>query len=774
MKQNQNTKTSIILHGHFYQPPRENPLVDIIPNQPSAKPHANWNERVYSECYRTNAFSRYLDGFGHVLEIVNNYEHISFNFGPTLLTWIEKYHKRTYDRIIEADKKSCETFGHGNAIAQVYNHTILPLATDEDIRTQIAWGKRDFQKRFNRDPEGMWLSEAAVNETVIDHLLEANISYIILSPYQCESIEDEVGNTVKVDPFTVPYYEPFLVEGKSGKSISVFFYHPNLASDISFGHILQDADRMYEKLHTLKESELPPLIQTATDGEIYGHHEPFGDMALAALVKKIEQRDDFELTNYATYLETHKATRKATLLPGEDHKGTSWSCIHGVSRWYKDCGCNTGSQEGWNQQWRTPLREAFTILADAVDTIFANQVTAITHSTISPQELLYSYVEVMSNQTTTAPFFDALESKGVHIGDRKTLAQLLEGQKFKHYMFTSCGWFFNDLAGIEPKQNINYSIQCYELYKKWLDKEIEKSFFSTLALAKSNKKSDGSGRTMAKHFLSEPKGVVDSAGYFLMNRNFARKEDETNTYGKFELQQYNSVEDTKNSYIMTIYDHHTTEVYTIEAHVDVLKSNEFSVQMKVKLEDGQEETFTLNPSMIPLNMLNEVYSWIDKSMNRLSDEEMLKISKHINYYMLIVHNAKNIAKESLYVENMGVSLAALRSIFTTPETITWENKRESISNILKFIQSAGQESARKTVREIFTGEIERVARNIDQLGFNYERGSYLLDVLLLAREHSFQPGITLAQESLYPYVVGERRGQHNTPPLRCVTYSNAN
>ncbi|NCB02411.1 MAG: DUF3536 domain-containing protein, partial [Spirochaetia bacterium] len=503
-------KTSLILHGHFYQPPRENPLVEIIPQQSSAAPAVDWNERVYSECYRTNAYSRYLDGFGHVLDIINNYEYISFNFGPTLLSWMEKLHNRTYLRILEADKKSLERLGHGNAIAQAYNHTILPLSKEEDIRIQIQWGIEDFTHRFNRSPEGMWLGETAVNKKVIDLLIEQGISYIILSPYQAAKIENNLGKMVDVRPFEVPYSEPFLVEGEKNGPISVFFYHPDLASQISFGHILQDADHMYKQLYQIKQAFRPPLIHTATDGEIYGHHEPFGDMALAALIKKIGQKEDFSLTNYATYLETHKATKKAILHKGEDDKGTSWSCSHGVSRWYKDCGCNTGALEGWNQKWRTPLREAVTYLGDTVDLLFEEQVKILTKNTIQGHDLLAPYAKVISNFIDSDTFFDQLAQKGVKITDRNLLSRLLEGQRFKHYMFTSCGWFFNDIGGIEPKQNIQYGIECAKIYQECSETDLLKEFLSILSHAKSNRRSDGSGRAIARIIMNTPPGETEA------------------------------------------------------------------------------------------------------------------------------------------------------------------------------------------------------------------------------------------------------------------------
>ncbi len=764
MKQENQQKTSVILHGHFYQPPRENPLVEIIPQQVSAKPAVDWNERVYSECYRTNAYSRYLDGFGHVLDIINNYEYISFNFGPTLLSWMEKYHKRTYLRILEADRKSVERLGHGNAIAQAYNHTILPLGTVNDTRIQIAWGIEDFSHRFNRLPEGMWLPETAVNPKVIDILIEKGIKYIILSPYQVTSVEDQSGVMKDVKPFEVPYSEPFLVEGEKNGLIPAFFYQPDLASQISFGHLLRDADHMYKQLYQIKQAYKPPLIHTATDGEIYGHHEPFGDMALAALIKKIAAKSDFTLTNYATYLEHHVPKKRAILHKGEENKGSSWSCSHGVSRWYKDCGCSTGSLEGWNQKWREPLREAVSYLGARVDEIFNEKITSLTSQTIAPLDLLSSYAQVISNFVDIDTYFDELEATGVKIHNREILARLLEGQKFKHYMFTSCGWFFNDIAGIEPKQNIQYGVECANLFQPFTDIDLLKEFTSILSHAKSNRRSEGSGRTIARSLAHVPPGESEAGAYFLMNRNFATVENHTVTYGKFRLLNYKVDTQINRKYSLTLLDTKLKKTYSIKALVQTQEHDGYTVTMKIE-EDEVEgvREYTFNSSSIPLKMLEEVYSWIDRSMNNMSDEHMLKVANDISHYTLLVQHAKNVASETLFIESMGTSLSALRSLFATPATIDWDKKRESISNILKFISRTGREIDHRTVKTIFSNEIERVCRSIDTLGFNYERGSYLLDLLNIAREHSFQPSITLAQESLQEVTIGKSLSFYPSP-----------
>jgi len=568
---------------------------------------------------------------------------------------------------------------------------------------------------------------------------------------------------IDVKPFEVPYSEPFLIDGNNNGSICAFFYHADLASQISFGHLLQDADHMYKQLTQIKQAAHPDLIHTATDGEIYGHHEPFGDMALAALVKKIGEKEDFYLTNYATFLDTHTPTKKAILHVGEEGKGSSWSCIHGVSRWYKDCGCNTGALEGWNQKWRTPLREAVTFLADHADTIFKEQVKIITEDSIKSDELLHTYSHVMSNFMDVDTYFVQLEEKGVTINDKKSLAQILEGQRFKHYMFTSCGWFFNDIGGIEPKQNIQYGIECASLYQPYTTLDLEKEFFQMLSHAKSNRRSDGSGRTIAKELLNTPPGESEAAAYFLMNRNFALENDQKDTYGKYILSDYIQHDDKDKHYTLTIHDTKLKKIHYVDALVHTNEHDGYIVSMKTQSDNDKDHTKEYTSSAIPLKMLEEVYSWIDKSMNRMSDEEMLKVARNISYYTLLVQNAKNVSNETLFIESMGSALSALRSLFTTPETLSWDNKRESINNILNFIRRTGREIEKETVITIFTAEIERTSRLIDLLGFNYERGTYLLDLLNIARAHSFQPSTTLAQESLKELTIGKSFESYHSP-----------
>lgn len=763
MKNTWETHCDLILHGHFYQPPRENPLVDIIPKQPSAKPYSDWNERIYDDCYRANAFSRYLDGYGHVRDIVNNYEYLSFNFGPTILSWLEKHHEATYRKIIEADKRSIERLGHGNAIAQSYNHTILPLSTREDARIQILWGIDDFVRRFDREPEGIWLPETAINPMVVDLLSEAGISFIILSPWQCAQVETTDGKMRQVDGNSVPFDTPYILEGEQGGKVSAFFYHPQLASSISFGHMLRDADAMYKELVHIAKDQHPSLIHTATDGEIYGHHEPFGDMALAALIRKVNDNDRFTLSNYATYLERHPATLKAILHDGEDNRGTSWSCSHGVSRWYKDCGCHTGGEQGWNQKWRTPLRQAFTVLGDTVDTLFKEKVDQLFLQKVKGDDLLQDYAAVLSKHESIENFISRWEARtGVTIEDHRMLAELLEGQKYKHYIFTSCGWFFSDLSGIEPRQNINYAVRTIELYQRFSETDLEKMVYPLLKEAKSNKRSEGSGRTIAKSYATGVGGEAEAGAYFLMNKNFARSEDQKTTYGKYALTAYRSEND--GSFTFEVLDTTTLKQDTIVAHVDIIPDDGYKVQMEIT-DNASEHTceYTFSTSHIPPRMLDEVYTWIDHSLSRISDEELDHIANDIRHYSMLVKNGRTAPSETLYIENMGTCLRALRSIFTTPDTLPWEHKRESISHLLGFIKRKGRQKEYDIVHSIFSQELARVSVLIHNEGFTYERGSYLLEVLNVAREQQIQPIITQAQEALYPYIIGTKRRDYTTP-----------
>jgi alpha-amylase/alpha-mannosidase (GH57 family) len=505
----------LIIHGHFYQPPREDPWTGLVDHQPSALPYHDWNERITRECYAANTASRVLGSEGRIEDIINNYRFISFNFGPTLMSWLKNNSPNIYKKIISADKESrTRNLGHGNALAQVYNHMILPLAVQEDIKTQILWGKADFVSHFGRDPEGMWLSETAISEPVIDELIRQKIRYVVLSPWQAEAILDtKTGSWTELNDKPAPCDRAFLIKRKEG-TLSVFFYHPDLAAGISFNHFLHNADDLLYRIKEIfKDTEHGCLVNVATDGEIYGHHEPFGDMCLAALIKKIEKDPWLTVTNYSHFLDLFPAEEEVRLRKGEEGLGTSWSCFHGVSRWYKDCGCNTGSAPGWNQQWRTPLRESLNLLRRELWSTFTRETAKL--SSLTPEVIRNRFIEVLTGKTDRDTFAAAVLSKNTS-DNRSRLSRLLEGQKYAQFMFTSCGWFFSELSGIEPVQNLKYAAKALDIYRPLLPYEVEKPFINLLRQAESNIKEQGNGAAVfTRYAIPDPRLHHKMGGMFL-------------------------------------------------------------------------------------------------------------------------------------------------------------------------------------------------------------------------------------------------------------------
>lgn len=590
-------KNYLILHGHFYQPPREDPDSMVVPLQSSAHPYHDWNCRITKECYAANSASRILDEEGKITNIVNNYRYISFNFGPTLLDWLESKSPNVYHRIITADRESAASNnGHGNAIAQAYNHSILPLDTHNDAELQILWGLDNFRHHFKRDAEGIWLPEAAINPDVIDTLIAYKIKFIILSPWQAEAVREEGQTTWQpLNGKPSPSQKPYNIMGKNGK-IAVFFYNPELASGISFGHYLQSADRLYDKLLTYTSNNNPAyLIHTATDGEIYGHHEPFGDMCLASLIQKVNSGNNFILSNYGFYLEQFPSSGEVILKPGEESKGTSWSCPHGVSRWYKDCGCSTGGKPEWNQKWRTPLRKAFTYLSQALQTVFTTQIETITNQ--DSMNIIKSYSEVINNEISPLDFANRyVNPKDNQL--RIKFLSLLEGQRYRMYMFTSCGWFFSEISGLEPVQNMRYAQRVFNLYKNFLQETVRAEFLRILSEAESNIKEKGSGKDI---FLSIennfPEGF-QAALYFCTE--FSSQNDR---YGNYRLKSISRI--TPLEYSIEITDLATTAQLSYSIFFPKINTEKFTIS--IKNQNNPEKLLTIsNLSNIDLQIRKNI------------------------------------------------------------------------------------------------------------------------------------------------------------------------
>jgi alpha-amylase/alpha-mannosidase (GH57 family) len=480
----------ICIHGHFYQPPRENPWLEDIELQDSAYPFHDWNERIAVECYAPNGVARILDGEGRIGRIVNNYGQISFNVGPTLLSWLEKHRPDAYLAILDADRTSRQRFtGHGSAIAQGYNHMIMPLANSRDKATQVAWGLGDFRRRFGREPEGMWLPETAVDLETLEILAGEGIAYTILAPHQAARIrplgekrwQDVSGG--KVDP-RIPYRCPL----PSGKSIDLFFYDGPLAQDIAFGGLLSDGENFLQRLVGNPSGDSrPELVHVATDGETYGHHHRFGEMALAYCLDQIERRKLARITNYGEFLATYPPAFEVQIA-----ENTSWSCAHGVERWRSDCGCHIGGKPGWTQAWRAPLRAALDWLRDELVLLFEKEAGSLF---ADPWKARDAYIEVLLDRSpeTVRAFFQAQAGRALNPEEEVRALRLLELQRQAMLMYTSCGWFFDEVSGIETTQILAYAGRAVQLAEEACGVHLEDGFVQRLSEVPSNDPRKGDG-----------------------------------------------------------------------------------------------------------------------------------------------------------------------------------------------------------------------------------------------------------------------------------------
>lgn len=496
----------LTIHGHFYQPPRENPWTEAIEQQPSAHPEHDWNEKINAECYYPNGYSRILDAQNRITEIVNNYSQINFNFGPTLLSWLETHAPEVYARILEADREVAErNDGHGPAIAQAYNHIILPLAPPDDQRTQIIWGVADFRHRFRREPESIWLPETALNQTTLNLLTEFGFKYIILSPYQALRVRPLAGHDsdwIAVENGTIDVRQPYrcFARDPDGEKIperfiDIFFYHGELARGISFEHLLHDARHLADRLESSYGDGLPEaLISIATDGETYGHHERFGDMALAFLLHVEAPARQIRPITYGAYLAKHPPAWEVELKPGPNGEGTSWSCAHGVGRWYRNCGCHTGGELHWNQEWRGPLRQALDHLRNELRKITASFEGDLFCDALAARN---DYIEVILDRSPERieAFLQKHLLQPLSPASRQQAIAIMEMERQLQLMYTSCGWFFSELSGIETVQIIRYAARAIQIAEHLTGAVYEDRFLEDLKKAKSNlpRFKDGAG-----------------------------------------------------------------------------------------------------------------------------------------------------------------------------------------------------------------------------------------------------------------------------------------
>jgi alpha-amylase/alpha-mannosidase (GH57 family) len=539
----------VCIHGHFYQPPRENPWLETVETQDSASPYHDWNERICAECYATNGAARIVNGKNQITGIVNNYSRISFNFGPTLLSWLKENAPRTYRMVLEGERSSRRHFGgHSSAMAQVYNHMIMPLANPRDRLTQILWGVADYQHHFGKPPEGMWLPETAVNTAILELMAQHGIKFTILAPHQClrvRPIEDAPapGTSITADRKTAPgdsagwietpnatadTTQPYRVRFPSGTSIVVFFYNGPISRGIAFEGLLNSAEGLTERLKAgFRDSPEPQLVHVATDGESYGHHHKYGDMALAYALNLLGRDKLVKLTNYANFLEQFPPRYECQIVDN-----TSWSCAHGVERWRSNCGCNSG-KPGWNQSWRAPLREALDELRDALAPLTELEGRKYFRDV---WEARNRYIDVILDRTpeSSERFFAEQQSRPLTAEERVCALELMEMQRNAQLMYTSCGWFFDDISGIETVQIIAYASRVLQLARQIFGAQassLEPAFLARMAQAKSNLPSAGDGEQIYTKRLRPMELTLEQvAAHYGISSVFSAFADETDLF----------------------------------------------------------------------------------------------------------------------------------------------------------------------------------------------------------------------------------------------------
>ncbi len=490
----------ICIHGHFYQPPREDSWSGVVEEQPSAQPFHDWNERITKECYAPNARSPILGADQQPEIILNNYAKINFNFGPSLLNWMQEAAGDVYQAILDADRLSQQQFsGHGAAIAQGYNHMILPLANQRDQRTQVIWGIKDFEQRFHRYPEAMWLPETAVDILTLEVLAEFGMKYVILAPVQAQCVRRGFLRKWKnVTKDTLDTRQPYRCHLPSGKKIAVFFYDGGIASDIAFHGLLHNGEDFVQRLLRAfpSASQQARLVHVATDGESYGHHHPFGNMALSYCLWNLEKLNDLRLTVYGEFLERFPPTREVRI-----HENSAWSCDDHLARWGQRTKASASVAVGEvKNDWRVCFKEALDRLRDELSGIYEEDMQKFF---ASPWEVRDGYIEVLLNPSneSTRDFFQR-QAKIVLSDEHVQRSRLLlEMQRMAMLMFTSCGWFFEDISRIESIQVMKYAARAIEIAKELTGRDLEPVFLSLLELVASVSKNYKNGAEIYKEFI---------------------------------------------------------------------------------------------------------------------------------------------------------------------------------------------------------------------------------------------------------------------------------
>jgi alpha-amylase/alpha-mannosidase (GH57 family) len=736
------TAPYVVLHGHFYQPPREDPWLNRIERQPSAAPFHDWNERILAECYRPNAFARILDEQGRVVRIVNNYEFLSFNFGPTLLSWLEEHDVEVYQRILTADRLSAERLeGHGNAIAQVYNHVILPLANERDKYTQIRWGIADFQHRFGRFPEGMWLAETAIDAATVKALVDCGIRFVILAPSQAQRIRP-LGQTewIDVSQGQIDPSRPYrcFTPDRSGY-LDIFFFDGPISRDLGFGDIVYSTQSLAERIRLAIRPDRkgePYLINCATDGETFGHHKRSVERTLAYAFCEEFPRRGWQVGNYGHFLSHHPPTWEVQLKPV-----TAWSCAHGVGRWSRDCGC--GAVPGWHQRWRQPLREALNWLRDQLAEIYETEAKAYLRD---PWLARDRYIEVILDRERCEAFLQEHQSHRLTAEDRVQVLRLLEMQRYGQLMFTSCGWFFEELSRPEGVQILRYAARAIELAAAVADVDLEEEFLGRLSKAPSNLDlyRDGKGvywalvrpalispqRLVAQHaLLSLCNGMPRAPGYMLepVDQERLAIGGSTLLVGRVKLAFPNTGEEHDLIYALL-----HLGGWDFQCGVKPFTGRRSYEQLKATLLSGSRSRIQL------VLTLQELFGPETFDLNALIEEDRQQMLRWLTQDTL--DRLAQLYRQT-YLENYGVLMAFRADGLPIPEELLAAAQITLNQRLLSSLRAMEVESGKQD----HLLELRAIAREAEQLGcqLRREEAARVLDRLLQRGmwhlAHDFEP-----------------------------------
>ncbi len=786
------TNKYVCIHGHFYQPPRENAWLEVVEQQESARPFHDWNARINFECYAPNAAARILDDKGWITKIRNNYNRISWNFGPTLLSWLEENDPEAYALLQMADQRSAIRYGgHGSAMAQVHSHLIMPLCNYRDKVTQVWWGIRDFEHRFGRYPEGIWLAETAVDTETLEVLASHGIQFTVLAPRQAKAVR-QVPNPKSAIPNPQSEWREVNAESldirhaywcqlPSGRRIALYFYHGGVAQEVAFNGLLGSGKNFANRLtNVFDDNDEPQLAHIATDGETYGHHHRYGEMALADCLNQIEDNGLATLTNYAQFLELHPPTWEVQI-----HENSSWSCVHGVERWRADCGCNTGGRPGWHQRWRKPLRDTLNWLRDQLAPLYEREAARFLRD---PWSARNEYIDVMLDRSneSVAKFLKKHARRELSLLEEITVLRLLEMQRHAVLMFTSCGWFFDEISGIETNQILQYALRAMDYTQEVTKVELHQEFIRRLSEAPSNVLQNGAAsflqnvvptrvtlERVAMHFAvaslfeDDPEGL-DLFNYTASVEFFEKIEAGTPQFAAGRLNIRSRVSHAEKTYCFAV-------LYLGQQHIIGNLSGTMNRTTFDAMWQRTSKSFRAAHLGEVIGVLQEYFGPEKFTLSTLFADEKTKIIRDITDSSLALAEAnfRNVFNDNYQLmaglEDTGLSVPdAWRNIaayvlnsdllhfFQNGDTKDTRALRRIADDLKRWnIELTDLEAVRHAIGERVYWEIEKI--DLDES--SAPRVEWLNEVLNIVQKMDLKPVVWKSQNVFYLLTKGYRKGQ---------------